>query len=324
MPLTYETYLQTFCYRYNNFYLVGIDGFAIDPYKIRSFMELSPLNVPAILRQYGLRPDKSLGQNFLVDESALQRVVEASGLQPGEAALEIGPGLGSLTRRLALRCRRVVAVELDEGLLPALRAVLADFANVEIVQGDILALNPARLMAEADGGPPPQGYRVVANIPYYITSVLIRSLIETQGPPLGLTLTVQREVAERISAAPGEMSLLALSVQVYGQPRIATRIPAGAFYPAPKVDSAVIVIDLYPQPRLPLEDLALFFRLAKAGFSQKRKTLRNALSGGLAWKPPQAEALLRQAGIDPQRRAETLSLSEWQSLVEAHQAQAAP
>jgi len=281
-------------------------------------MELTPINVPAILREYGLRPDKSLGQNFLVDESALQRVVEASGLQPGEAALEIGPGLGSLTRWLARRSRRVVAVELDQNLLPALRSVLAGFANVEIVPGDILALDPARLMAEADGEPPPQGYRVVANIPYYITSALIRTLIETKGPPLSLTLTVQREVAERITARPGEMSLLALSVQVYGQPRIATRIPAGAFYPAPKVDSAVIVIDLYPQPRLPADDLARFFRLAKAGFSQKRKTLRNALAGGLACQPGQAEALLRNAGLDPQRRAETLALDEWGRLPAAY------
>jgi 16S rRNA (adenine1518-N6/adenine1519-N6)-dimethyltransferase len=281
-------------------------------------MELPPLNVPELLRQYGLRPDKRLGQNFLVDEAALQRVVDASGLQPDEAALEIGPGLGSLTRRLALRCRRVVAVEVDEALLPPLRAVVGGFPNVEIVHGDILALNPARLMAEADGRPPGSGYRVAANIPYYITSALIRSLIETQGPPIGLTLTVQREVAQRITAGPGAMSLLALSVQVYGQPHVAARIPAGAFYPAPKVDSAVIVIDLYPQPRLPEPDLPLFFRLAKAGLSQKRKTLRNALAGGLAWTPAQAEALLQHAGVDPRRRAETLDLPEWQALVQAH------
>lgn len=283
-------------------------------------MEPTPLHVPDLLRRYGLRPDKRLGQNFLIDETALSRVVDASGLAEAETALEIGPGLGSLTRRLALRCRRVVAVELDEALLAPLRSVVAGFPNVEIVHGDILALDPARLMAEPDGGPPPVGYRVVANIPYYITSALIRSLIETQGPPLGMTLTVQREVAERITAGPGEMSLLALSVQVYGQPRIAARIPAGAFYPPPKVDSAVIVIELFPQPRLPQADLALFFRLAKAGFSQKRKTLRNALSGGMAMPASQAEALLNHAGIHPQRRAETLDLSEWQALTQAYQA----
>lgn len=276
-------------------------------------MKLTPLDAPAILRRYGLRPDKSLGQNFLIDEAALQRVVEASGLQPEEAALEVGPGLGGLTRWLAQRCRRVVAVEVDPRLLPALHEVIAPFPNVEVIQGDILALDAGQLM----GGE--AGYRVVANIPYYITSALIRRLLETHPAPRGLTLTLQREVAERICAAPGEMSLLALSVQVYGQPRLAARIPAGAFYPPPQVESAVIQVELYPQPRLPAAHLPLFFRLAKAGFSQKRKTLRNALAGGLGWKPPQSEALLRSAGIDPQRRAETLSLDEWQRLVQVYE-----
>lgn len=281
-------------------------------------MKLAPLDAPAILRRYGLRPDKSLGQNFLVDETALQRVVEASGLQPEEMALEVGPGLGGLTRWLAQRCRRVVAVELDVRLLPALREVIAPFSNVEVIQGDILALDPGQLMSDKipDGE---AAYRVVANIPYYITSALIRRLLETRPAPRGLTLTLQREVAERICAAPGEMSLLALSVQVYGQPRLAARIPAGAFYPPPQVESAVIQVELYPQPRLAATHLPLFFRLAKAGFSQKRKTLRNALAGGLGWKAKQSEALLLSAGIDPQRRAETLSLDEWQRLVQVYE-----
>jgi len=172
-------------------------------------------------------------------------------------------------------------------------------------------------MREGEAGPPPR-YRVVANIPYYITSALIRHLLEAPQPPELLVLTVQREVAERICAAPGELSLLALSVQVYGQPKIAARIPAGAFYPPPKVDSAVIRLDLYDQPRIPAPLLPTFFRLAKAGFSQKRKTLRNALAGGLGWKPVQAEALLHQAGIDPGRRAETLSLEEWGAMTESY------
>ncbi|MDI6696324.1 MAG: 16S rRNA (adenine(1518)-N(6)/adenine(1519)-N(6))-dimethyltransferase RsmA [Anaerolineales bacterium] len=281
-------------------------------------MKLTPLDAPAILRRYGLRPDKSLGQNFLIDEAALQRVVEASGLQPDEAALEVGPGLGGLTRQLAQRCRRVVAVELDARLLPALREVIAPFPNVEIIQGDILTLDAGRLMTnESLAGE--AGYRVVANIPYYITSALIRRLLEARPPPRGLTLTLQREVAERICAAPGEMSLLALSVQVYGQPCLVARIPAGAFYPPPQVESAVIQVELFPEPRLVAEHLPLFFRLAKAGFSQKRKTLRNALAGGLGWKPQQSEALLLSADIDPQRRAETLSLEEWQRLVLAYE-----
>jgi 16S rRNA (adenine1518-N6/adenine1519-N6)-dimethyltransferase len=241
----------------------------------------------------------------------------ASGVQPDDDVLEIGPGLGSLTRHLAVHSRRVVAVELDQALLPPLQATLADFPNVTIVPGDILELDPGRLMAGPVGDPGAGRYQVIANIPYYITSAVIRHLLEADRKPAGLTLTVQREVAERITAGPGDMSLLALSVQVYGRPQIAARIPAGAFYPPPKVDSAVIRVELYPQPAIQEDRLRTFFRLAKAGFSQKRKTLRNSLSAGLAQKPAQAEALLRRAGIDPQRRAETLSLEEWNALVEA-------
>ncbi len=248
-----------------------------------------------------------MGQNFLVDPSALRRIVEAAGL-PGDASvLEVGPGLGSLTRYLAQVARRVVAVELDARLLPALEEVLGAYGNVEIVQGDILGLDPAALMGQ-------EAYYVVANIPYYITSALIRHLLEASARPRRIALTVQREVAERICAAPGEMSLLALSVQVYGSPSIALRIPAGAFLPPPKVDSAVVRIDLYDAPRVPRDRLDSFFRLAKAGFSQKRKTLRNAVAGGLRMSGDGAAALLERAGIEPMRRAETLSLEEWARL----------
>lgn len=285
---------------------------------------MDPINVPELLRQHGLRPDKSLGQNFLVDESTLQRVAGAAELQPYEAALEIGPGLGSLTRHLAEQASQVVAVELDGNLIAPLREVLAPYSNVHIVQGDILDFDPAALMQLPDRAdhptgkmpPPARPYRVVANIPYYITSAVIRHLLEASLVPRRLVLTVQKEVAERITAGPGDLSLLALSVQVYGQPHIAGRIPAGAFYPPPRVDSAIIRIDLYPQPCLPAFQLDAFFRLAKAGFSQKRKTLRNALSGGMHWAPNQAQAYLEAAHIDPRRRAETLSLEEWQRLVE--------
>jgi 16S rRNA (adenine1518-N6/adenine1519-N6)-dimethyltransferase len=273
-------------------------------------MTLAPLDVPGILRRYGLRPSKSLGQNFLIDEAALQSVVEAAGIEEGEAALEVGAGLGSLTRLLARRAGWVVAVEMDERLIPPLRESLVSFSNVRVVQGDILALDPAGLVDEA-------GYCVVANIPYSITSALIRHLLEARIPPRRLALTVQREVAERICAAPGKMSLLTLSVQVYGEPSIVRRIPADAFYPPPEVDSAVLRVSLYPQPAIPADRLPAFFQLAKAGFSQKRKTLRNALAGGMRWTPRQAEAFLAMAGIDSMRRAETLSLDEWRRLAEA-------
>jgi 16S rRNA (adenine1518-N6/adenine1519-N6)-dimethyltransferase len=270
-------------------------------------LSLPPLNVAALLRAHGLSPKKGLGQNFLADPSALERIVRAAGIAPGQAVLEVGPGLGSLTRYLAAAARRVVAVELDPALIAPLKDVLAGLTNVEIVQGDILELDPGALMGEP-------GYLVAANIPYYITSNLIRHLLEAREKPRRLALTVQREVAGRITAGPGEMSLLALSVQVYGKPTIATRIPAGAFYPPPKVDSSVVRVDLYPEPRIPREALEAFFRLAKAGFGQKRKTLRNALASGLRWPGQQAAGLLEAAGIDPMRRAETLDLDEWRRL----------
>lgn len=269
---------------------------------------LPPLDIPALLRQYGLRPNKGLGQNFLVDDSALRKIVEAAGIGKEDAVLEIGPGLGSLTRYLAVAARKVVAVELDAGLIPPLKSVLDRFDNVRVVEGDILQLNPADLMGES-------GYEVVANIPYYITSALFRHLLGVEVCPRRMVLTVQEEMAMRINAPPGEMSLLTLSVQVYGKPSIAAHIPAGAFYPPPKVDSAVVRVDLYPSPLLPASLLPSFFRLAKAGFSQKRKTLRNALSAGMGWSPAQAEAALQAAGIDPKRRAETVSLEEWGEMV---------
>lgn len=271
-------------------------------------MNLAPLNVPALLRAHGLAPKKSLGQNFLIDPTALEKIVQAAGIG-SSAVLEVGPGLGSLTRVLAQAAGRVVAVELDNALIPVLEDVLGGMPNVEIVHGDILELDPARLMG-------PGEYAVVANIPYYITSALIRHLLEAEVKPSRLVLTVQREVAERIVAGPGEMSLLALGVQVYGQPKIVARIPAGAFYPPPNVDSGVVRVDLYAEPAIPPGQIETFFRLAKAGFGQKRKTLRNSLSAGISWPATQTAALLESAGIDPQRRAETLSMDEWRGLTE--------
>lgn len=270
-------------------------------------MNRTPPTVPGLLKHYGIRPDKRLGQNFLVDPLHLENVVEAAGVGEDDWVLEIGAGVGNLTRLLADRAQHVAAVELDERLLPAFEEMLSPYKNVSIHMGDILALDPARLVNQ-------NGYLVAANIPYYITSAVIRHLLEADPKPRRLALTVQREVAERICARAGEMSLLALSVQVYGQPTIEGVIPAGAFYPPPRVDSAIVRVDLHPEPRIPPPYLDLFFRLARAGFSQKRKTLRNALAGGMHWSPEHARAVLLSAGIDPQRRAQTLSLGEWDAL----------
>ncbi len=200
----------------------------------------------------------------------------------------------------------------DGALLPALEKVLDGAQNVSVVQGDMLELDPAALVDEP-------GYLVVANIPYYITSALFRHLLEARVKPERLVLTVQREVAERICAVPDDMSLLALGIQVYGAARVAAHIPAGAFYPAPDVESSVVRVDLYPQPLIPSEKLALFFRLARAGFGQKRKMLRKSLAAGTSVAVSEAVAKLEAAGIDPQRRAETLSIGEWARLVTAWQ-----
>lgn len=269
--------------------------------------EIPPLNAASLLKRYGLRAHKGLGQNFLQDPLALEKIVSAAEIQQTDTVLEIGPGLGSLTRYLAVSAKEVIAVELDSNLIPPLKAILSPYQNVRLIHGDILKLSPSQLIDKSN-------YIVAANIPYYITSAVIRHLLESDKKPRRIVLTVQREVAQRICAEPGDMSLLALSVQVYGKPRIAARIPAGAFFPAPKVDSAVLTIDIYPFPLIRPELLNIFFQLIKAGFSQKRKTLRNALSAGLHISPAEAAALLTRANIDPQRRAETLSIKEWESL----------
>ncbi|MFN3741477.1 MAG: 16S rRNA (adenine(1518)-N(6)/adenine(1519)-N(6))-dimethyltransferase RsmA [Anaerolineales bacterium] len=271
---------------------------------------IPPLPIAQLLRQAGLHPKKRLGQNFLQDPHLLEAIVQSAEISPTDWVLEIGPGLGSLTRYLANAARQVVAVEIDDALFQILEQVLAPWENVQLVRGDILRLSPADLIQVED-------YLVVANIPYYITSAVIRHLLEAPRRPRRMVLTVQKEVAERICAQPKEMNLLALSVQVYGHPSVVLRIPAGSFYPMPKVDSAVVRLDLYRQPYLADECLETFFRLIHAGFSQKRKTLRNALAHGLGVNTPQVETLLLQAGIDPQRRAETLSLDEWGQLVNA-------
>ena len=272
-----------------------------------SMKEIPPLNAEALLKRHGLRAEKSLGQNFLQDSFALEAIIAAAQIQPTDTVLEIGPGMGSLTRYLSISAKQVIAVELDRKMIRPLQTVLAPYANVRVQQGDILELSPKDLITETD-------YLVVANIPYYITSAVIRHLLESDPKPRSIVLTIQKEVAERICAKPGDLSLLALSVQVYGKPRIAARIPADAFFPAPKVDSAVLVIDIYPTPQIKQELLDTFFRLIKAGFSQKRKTLRNSLSAGLHISPSNAAEMLTKLNIDPQRRAETLNLTEWSNL----------
>ena len=290
----------------------------------------------AQLSALGIRPKKGLGQNFLVDPAHRARIVAAAELTRDDTVLEIGPGPGVLTELIAEQAGRVIAVELDDRLIPLLRNRFANQPHVSIVHADILKVDVGALMSESARANSESAngewrmtnnetrtthhvsrvtnYKVIANLPYYLTSAVIRQLLESAPPPERLVLTVQREVAERMVAAPPEMSLLALGVQFYCTGQIVEKIPAGAFYPVPKVDSAVVRLDRRPEPAVPGVTSEAFFRVAKAGFSQPRKQLRNSLAAGLRLAPAAAEAWLTAAGIDPQRRAETLTLAEWGAL----------
>jgi 16S rRNA (adenine1518-N6/adenine1519-N6)-dimethyltransferase len=268
------------------------------------------IDARVVLRRHGIRPDPRLGQNFLVDPAALERVIQAAELEAGDAVLEIGAGVGTLTARLARDVRRVVAVELDGRLIVALREVVGALPNVEILQADALQID---LGYHMHGEP----FRVVANIPYQITSHLLRRLMEMPAAPDRVVLTLQAEVVDRIVAVAGGMSLLALSIQVYGSPRRMAAIAAGAFFPVPQVDSAVLRIDRHPVPVIPTELFPSFFRLARAGFQQRRKQLRNSLASGLGMPAAEASSLLEQAGIRPDRRAQELGLGDWERLAQA-------
>jgi 16S rRNA (adenine1518-N6/adenine1519-N6)-dimethyltransferase len=265
-----------------------------------------------LLDSYGITPKKSLGQNFLHDPNALDKIVRAAGLKPEDIVLEIGPGTGALTEWLADIARRVIAVELDDRLIPLLEHRFRDRDNVRLVHADILDVDlDLHIRPEED-------YCVIANLPYYITSAILRYLLERAHRPNRLVVMVQEEVADRIVAAPGDMSLLAVSVQYYGKPQVVTRLSPAVFWPRPDVVSALVRIDTYGADRpVAVPDETTFFRMVRAGFSQKRKQLRNALAGGLGIDKEQADSLLGAAGLDPHRRAETLALAEWAALTGA-------
>ncbi len=271
------------------------------------------MDVRRLLREFNLQPQKRLGQHFLSSPGALKHIMAAADLEPQDVVLEVGPGLGTLTRLLARQVKQVIAVELDPGLVEVLFRTLADFPNVKIIHGDILEMEPGRQgLRELSSG-----YKVVANLPYYITSAVLRHLLTAEVKPQCLVLTVQWEVARRLTASPGQMSLLAVSVQLYGRPRIVARIPARAFYPVPKVNSAVVRIDLYDKPAGDVGDVERLLEVVRAGFGQKRKQLRNALGQGLALPVGTVVEALRRAGVDETRRAQTLSLEEWIRVAQA-------
>ncbi|MBF6613668.1 MAG: ribosomal RNA small subunit methyltransferase A [Chloroflexi bacterium] len=259
-------------------------------------------------------PRKSLGQHFLTNRSITARIVDVAQLKAGDCVVEVGPGLGILTEELAgklsaLSGGKIIAIELDDKLLPLLRERFAAMPQVSFIHADVLKTTPGALTG---GGP----YKVVANLPYYITSAVLRHFLEADVKPASLTVMVQREVAERMAAKPPDMSLLAVGVQLYGKPKVLFRVPPGAFNPPPKVESAVVQIEVYSlaeRPVVPLSDKD-FFKVAQAGFSQKRKQVANTLSSGLHLGKADVIVGLKAAGIEPTRRAETLTIAEWAAV----------
>ena len=260
-----------------------------------------------LLYAHHMRPNKAFGQNFLVDRSILLRIVEAAEIHPGDQVLELGAGTGVLTRELAKRARRVVAVELERNMLSLLGETTRNFTNVELIERNLLYVDPADIFGS-------EPYKLVANLPYYITAPTFRHFLESANPPRLIVVMVQYEVAQRIVAEPGDLSLLGVSIQFYGKPKIITHVPARAFYPAPKVDSAILRIDTKDEIPLTREQRDSFFRLVQAGFSERRKQLHNSLTHGLHRKDMEVRATLLAANIDPSRRAETLSIEDWLRL----------
>jgi len=265
-----------------------------------------------LLRQFDLRARKGLGQHFLIDGEVLKRITSAAELTPADVVIEVGPGLGVLTRELARQAGWVIAIELDNKLAAALKQTLASFNNITIINDDVLRIEPGDLITEQKTRfPQATGYKVVANLPYYITSPVLRHFLEASAKPQVMIVMVQKEVANAIVAKPGEMSLLSVSVQFYGEPRIIGYVPAQCFYPAPKVDSAILRIDPYPQPTVAVADEGGFFDLVRAGFTAPRKQIVNSLAQGLGVSKGEVLSLLETASIVSQRRAETLTLDEW-------------
>lgn len=269
------------------------------------------MNPREVMDAYKLNPKKSLGQNFMHDPNTIEKIVSTAELMPDDTVVEIGPGTGELTAVLADYAKHVMAIELDERLEPILEDRFAKISNVYLVFQDVLKTDILSLVGNKD-------FVVVANVPYYITTAIIQHLLEQTRRPKRIVMTMQYEVAERICATnPGDMTILSNSVQYFGKPEIVSKLNPAVFWPRPNINSAILRIDTYEKPIVDVPDDKLFFRVVKAGFSQKRKQLRNSLSGGLQVKSKIAKQYLDIAEIDSQRRAETLTLEEWAQLTRA-------
>lgn len=280
----------------------------------------SPRKTKELLQKYGFSFKKSLGQNFLIDGNILRNIADAADLGPTKGALEIGPGIGALTEKLAERSGRVVAIEIDQRLLPMLEDSLSDYPNVAIVHGDVLKVDLHALFRERFAGL--ESVSVVANLPYYITTPIVMRLLEEKLPVESIVVMIQKEVADRFAASPGskDYGSLSVAVQYYAEPEVVAKVPHTVFIPQPNVDSAVVKLKMRAEPPVAVRDEALFFDVVQAAFVQRRKTLLNNLQQRFfpnAGGKEECRAFLEACGIAPERRGETLSLAEFASLANA-------
>ncbi len=268
---------------------------------------MHPDQIKNILKHYGLKPNFTYGQNFLLDEIILEDIVDAAEVGPEDNVLEIGPGLGALTERLCKRAGFVLSVEKDDSFFPILKNIKKDNKeNFRFEIGDFLEVDFQSMLPKGD-------YKVVANIPYYITGKILQVLLAAKRKPTTITLLTQKEVAQNIIAKPGQLSILAISVQLYGEPKLLIKVPAKSFYPAPKVDSAVLQIKLFDKPKYEIEEKK-FFRIVKACFSGKRKQLHNTLTNNLNIPKERAMEILQELKIAPVARPQELTIENWIAL----------
>ena len=264
---------------------------------------MDKIQIKKLLQKYNIRPNKRMGQNFLIDKEVLEKIINTADLTKDDTVLEIGSGLGTLTKELAKRTKKVITIEKDKQMTEALKEIIKDYKNVEIVFDDILKIKKLKI----------KNYKVVSNIPYYLTSPLIRMLLELKNPPKEILLLVQKEVAERICAELPKMNLLAVSVQFYSKPEIISYVSKSSFWPEPKVDSAIIKIADIKKPEN--INIKKFFKLVKAGFSHPRKQLANNLSQGLNINKEQIKKALAECNLNIQARAQNLSIESWICLL---------
>ena len=275
----------------------------------------TPIRTRAIMERYGFNFKKGFGQNFLIDTNVLDNIADAAGITSEDTVLEIGPGFGSLTQTVAERAKKVISLEIDTKLIPILNETLADYNNIEIINKDVLKCDIDELSIEKNDGKP---FKVVANLPYYITTPIIMDMLEKHSAVTSMTVMVQKEVAERMSAKPSTKDYGAITVlcQYYTEPSIVANVPASLFVPPPKVDSAVLKLKVLDKPSVEVKDEGVFFRVVKAAFSQRRKTLLNCLSANFPIPKDEISTLLESIGIAPSRRGETLSLKEFANIAD--------